>query len=434
MKTCSLLLSLALAGLNACSPGPDDSAPAREREEIPWEPGAPLLLTPEQERAAGIRTVVAGPKAIEDTLLLSGTVSENLDAQAHINPKVPGLVRKIYGHLGQTVQEGDPLCELESVGLGEAVGNYLLSLSTFRNSEETLKQETVLLDRALSLAEAIYKREKDLSARAISTKRFLYDAEKAFQDASLERDRRILELQRRLESDRADLAVNRNRLLILGIPAERIDTLEDGGDELQGIYRIRAPRSGVIVDRHITEGEFVSQEQALFKIQDLSTVWVLASAYEENLEELRIGAKAQVVLDAFPGSSFPGKVDFIDYQVERSTRSMSIRILLENHGIERWPEPYPLRPGMFGEVKVTSNRWLAPVVLPEATIVHDIGGDLVFVKIGPGRYEVAQVEVSKSYDGSVEVLSGLEGGAEVVVAGTFQLKSILHKSELGEEE
>jgi len=427
------ILSLALATLLACSPG--DSAPAGTEASIPEEGREELTLTAAQVAAAGIHTATAGPGRIRRTLRLAARVAANVDAQANVNPRSPGLVHRVHARLGQVVETGDPLCEIDSVSLGEAMSAYRRAWQTLQNSRESLARERELLERSVGVARTIYEREQDLVAREITNKRFLYDAEQALREAELRRDSRLLALDRQVREDQVAVEAARARLLILGLHEEDLRRLEEAfPEEHAGHYLMRAPRPGVVVTREVTEGEYVDSEDTLFEIQDLSTAWVLAAAYEQDLAGIHKGAEATIRMDAFPGEPFQGTVDYIDYRVDQDTRSAAVRIVVPNHGIESWAERFPLRPGMFGEVLLVLEDQEHEVVVPEAAVVHEGRQSYVFVAESPGRFVKRGVDIGVAGAGKVQVLAGVAGGEEVVVDGTFVLKSMSRKHEIGEEE
>ncbi len=426
-----LVLPALFWGCSGKTGAPEGSVPdtvgTRESGTSPF-----LDLSPQQVASAGIRTVAAGPGRFETTLELSAIVGQNLDTQAHVNPRVPGIVVRIQGHLGQKVAAGDPLCEIDSVELGRAGSDFQKTDKILKNSQAALDQERSLLDRGVAIARKIFEREKDLAQKEITTLRFFYDAEKALQEAQLRRDSRILELQRRIDQDRVDFATARTRLLILGMKPEEylVPGEKDAGTE--GRYLIRAPRGGVIVSRDATEGEFVDSQMTLFDIQDLETVWVQASAYEQDLAKVAVGSQARVLLNALPANPFNGKVDFIDYHVDPDTRSAAVRIVVKNDPLEEWKEPFPIRPGMFGRVEILTGSRKVAVLIPESAIVHEGDRESVFVRLEPGRFEKRIVRTSPGSGGVVEVLGGLDPGEDVVVQGTFALKSFARKGEIGE--
>lgn len=391
-------------------------------------------LTADQIEAAGIRTAAVQAGHIDSLLTLSASVAASLDAQAHINPRVGGLVRKIHASIGQSVSTGDPLCELESVDLGRAVSAFLGAQATVETSQDTLARERELLTRNLELAKVIYERERDLAERKITTLSTQYAAEQALQNAQLRLDSRVLEIEARLSRERIELAAAHRELDILGLEATDLATIVATGDEPHapfGTYVIRAPRDGIIVDRDVTENEFVNPEMTLFNLQDLSVVWVLASVYEQDLVSVRVGATASVHLDAFPDVEFRGEVAFIDYHLEPSTRAASIRIELANGPIDAWDEEWPIRPGMFGTAEVSTGSHKAAVVIPESALVHEDVGEFVFVLDEPGVFERRAVQVGAAGHDNVEIIAGLEPGETIAISGTFALKSASRAGELG---
>jgi multidrug efflux pump subunit AcrA (membrane-fusion protein) len=146
---------------------------------------------------------------------------------------------------------------------------------------------------------------------------------------------------------------------------------------------------------------------------------------------VRRGQTAFVRLDAFPDVVFEGRVSFVDFRVEPTSRSVGVRVELSNEQLASWPEDLPLRPGMFGRVELeTSSREVA-VVLPERALVHDDEGDYVFVQVEPFGFERRALTVREGAGGVVEVVRGLEPGEMVAVTGTFLLKSAERQGELG---
>jgi RND family efflux transporter MFP subunit len=361
-------------------------------------------------------------------------VAVNRDALSHVNPRVAGLVIRIHVALGQTVQEGDPLCELDSVELGRAVADYLAQRASLQTTEQILARERELLDGDVALAEQVFERERDLAEQQITTLGSRYEAERALQETRLERDARILELQARASRERIALVAAERELELMGLSHEAVDELEQAADEPHaplGSTLIRAPRSGVVVARDVTVNQFVDPATRLFEIQDLAHIWVLASVYEQDLAAVRLGAPAVVRLDAFPGVALPGEVGFIDYHVEPGTRAAAVRIELENAPIEAWPEPFPIRPGMYGRAEIRTDTREASVVVPESALVHGPGGEHVFVETAPGRFERRALRLGVVSPSQAEVLEGLAAGETVAAGGTFQLESALRTGELG---
>ncbi len=444
-----LAISLGLA-LSACSP---DSAEVTGTEpETDHEEGH-VELTEQQFRSAGIEVVQVRPGRVSEALTLTGTVAVNADSVLHVTPRIPGRVREVFKSLGELVASGELLCVIDSVALGEAAADLMRDRGMVEAAEETLSRErqlfgsrleavTNVLEGAVAVQERIYQRELELQEKAVTTIRPLLEAEKALQLARLEKDKQLTELSAErdvrllglevlLRSRRVDLVAAMNRLRALGVKSEALASLDDQSPLLSGEYRILAPGDGVVASRHVSIGEFVEAGSELYVIEDLSNVWFIASAFEERLQSLRVGQLARVQLDAFPGIAFEGSVSLLLYRVDPVSRTVGVRVQLDNEQLDAWPEDRPLRPGMFGQVELVTASWDAALVLPERALVHDDSQDYVFVQVEPLGFEHRNVVVRHVAGEQVEILSGLEPGESVAVSGTFFLKSAERQAELG---
>ena len=430
----------------------DDSAEEAPATEAHGEEDH-IELTQEQFRSAGIEVVQSGPGQVSDVLTLPGSVAPNADSVLHVTPRVAGQVRSVFKHLGEGVEAGELLCIIDSVDLGEAVANYMRDRGKLEAAEETLTSERALyetriaslvtvLDGAIAVQDRIFRREEELQEKAVSTVRPLLEADKALQAAKLDKDRqlieltaqrdsRVLSLQVDLRAKRVDLTAAANRLRTLGIEEDVVDGLTDASPLLSGEYRVVASGSGIVVDRHVSAGEYVEAGSKLFVVEDLSNVWFVASAFEEQLRSLRSGQVAYVSLDAFPDTVLNGTVSFLDYHVDPTSRSIGVRITLDNQQLDSWPEELPLRPGMFGRVDLETSSRTAAIVLPERALVHDDEGDYVFVQVEPFAFERREVDVRPAAGEMVEITRGLEAGESIAVTGTFLLKSAERQGELG---
>ena len=413
-----------------------------------------VKLTETQIKAAGIVLQRAGPGMIDRHITLPAVVTENGDTLTHVNPKAPGIVRAIKKHLGDAVKRGELLCVIDSGDLGAAVSDFIRGSALVEASQTTLSRESALfvqrletaeiaLQGAVEINELIRDREQQLSEKAVSTIRPLLEAEKSLQLSVLEKDRVLIELgaerdarllllevtltERRIERDAA-----RNTLLALGLEPSSLVDLTVESPLVAGTYEVRASRDGIIVGRHITTGEFVDAGTKLYTLTDLSQVWILASAFEQQISSVRTGQPGRIHLDAFPGLIFEGEVTLVGFELNRESRALPVRLVLDNLPLPEWPEDYPLRPGMFGSVDLIVESREVPIVLPESAVVHDGEGEAVFVHTGAGQFERRPVDIGPPAGDVVEILAGVEPGEEVAVSGTFQLKSALGKGELGE--
>jgi RND family efflux transporter MFP subunit len=359
----------------------------------------------------------------------------------------------IHTKLGDSVAPGDPLCEIDSVELGNAVSDFLKARAVAQAAEETrdktrrlyearLATRQQILDGAVAIAEAIFAREKDLRDRELTTLRPYLEAEKALKEAKFtrerdmtglraERDSRLLELEVTLRTAQVELNTAENRLHIYGFTHEELASLKDEQGVNVGRYVIRSPVSGVITARHITLNEFVDTSTELFEIDDLSRSWIVASVYEKDLARIVRGQQAAIRLEAFPNVTFRGAVSYVSHSVDTSTRAARVRVEVDNEPIPQWKEPFPIRPGMFGVAELVLGFVEVPVAVPIGAVVREGEELYVFVRESELVFERRDVGVGRQSRERAEVVSGLEPGESVVTAGTFILKSMLHKGELG---
>lgn len=432
----ALALALAFAGCDRKQDGHDEHGHGHEAHgqgehgEEAHEEGV-VRLTPEQLEAAKITVSPVSSGLVTTVLRLTAVVAPNQDAQVHATPKVSGVVRRIHKQLGDTVATGDALCDVESVELGQAASEYLKTKTMLEAQREILAQETRILDQSVELAVTIYEREKQLKEQQISVARAFFEAERDLARARLDRDRRLLEVGAAVRQLEVELLAGHERLRILGVPNEEIEKVSANDGAGIGVYTIRAAGPGVITARHVTLSEHVDTEQTLFEIHDLSKVWVQANVYEKDLRSVRTGQTACVKLDAFPDVCMDAKVALVGFALDPSTRAATVRVELDDPRVPGWPEPYPVRPGMFGTAELTVGSRQALLTLPEAAVVHEGKEHYVFVRVDATTFRRQPVHVSEGAGGIVEVTEGLKAGDEVAVEGTFTLKSMARAEELG---
>ncbi len=397
-----------------------------------------VKLTKDQLASSGVKTETAGVGSVATTLPVTAVVTADLDAQVHVTPKVPGVVRAVRKQLGDKVATGDVLCEIDSVEVGQAAAEWVKARTLLESQRAILVQEETLLGRRVELAETILAREERLKSQEIGTVRAFYEAEQKLAEAKLDRDRRLLEVRAAVRQLEVEQAATRSRLSVMGLAKEDIERLaeDDGslGSDL-GRIRVRAAAAGLVAARHVTLGEFVEPADVLFEVHDMSRVWVEARVFEKDLRLVRTGQKACVKLEAFPGACFDGRVALIGASLDRESRAAVVRIELANPSSDVWPEDFPIRPGMFGMVELILEERMAPVVLAETAIVHEGAQTFVFVReaedAAGATFERHEVVIKDAGAGRVEVVSGLEAGAVVATSGLFTLKSVARQGELG---
>ena len=228
-------------------------------------------------------------------------------------------------------------------------------------------------------------------------------------------------------SAEATLAAARERLSLLGVPDAEIRRMDDAKRPSKSIA-IRASYAGTVMERLVTEGQYVETGTVLYRVADLSKLWVQLDAYERDLPALMEGQTVEVEVEALPGERFVGEVSFIDPLVDPRRRVTKVRVEVDN------PEA-KLRPGMFVEAVVrgapedgTSRTKQKPLVIPATAPLFTGRRSLVYVEIPDAErmvYEPRVVELGPRMGEQYPVVAGLSAGERVVTHGAFALDADL---------
>jgi cobalt-zinc-cadmium efflux system membrane fusion protein len=185
---------------------------------------------------------------------------------------------------------------------------------------------------------------------------------------------------------------------------------------------LRSPITGVIIDRDVVQGQLVGPEHTLFRVGDLSKLWLTAHVFERDAVRVRVGSIARVVLTAFPGKTFEARVTLIGSEIEAVSRTIPVRLELAN-------QDGAIRPGMSASVSIPLGGDAGTLVTVPLASLQRVGESWgVFLPKGEGRFEFRAVGRGRELGGEVEILQGLQAGHEVVVDGAFLLKAEADKA------
>jgi Cu(I)/Ag(I) efflux system membrane fusion protein len=219
----------------------------------------------------------------------------------------------------------------------------------------------------------------------------------------------------------------RARLELFGLSRAEIDDIAESGKPSRTVA-VTAPIGGYVVSKSAVQGAFVQPGTELFEIADLSKVWVLVDVYEYEVGRVRVGQTAEVSVGAHPGERFAGKVGFLYPVIDPSTRTLRVRIELDNRGMK-------LRPGMYAAATIQLDAARATVIPTEALV--DTGEhQYVFLVKGGGRFEPRPVKAGHRENDKVQILEGLTVGDVVVTTANFLIdsESRLHAAIQGPDE
>jgi len=343
-----------------------------------------IKLSGAQLEQMEVETAIAGPGALESHVTLPGEIRLNEDSVAHIVPRIAGVVKEVRAGLGDKVSAGQVLALIESRELSAAKAEYLAAL------------------QRLSLAISVLEREKSLFEENIS-------AEAEFLAARQQQAERDIEV-----------TVAVQKLLALGLTRKQITDLPEQSQANLRIYALTAPYDGTIIEKHIVQGEIVNDQNMVYLLADLSTVWVDLNAFQQDTSTLRQGQHVTIYGEGLVPAE--ATISYVAPRVREDLRTLLVRAVLPNP-VNRY------RPGLFVNGRVTVDGRVADVVVPAEAVLNVDGKDSVFVQEN-GGFMASPVEVGRSNGRSVEIVSGLNPGQRYVVQGGFSLKAVKVTSSL----
>jgi membrane fusion protein, copper/silver efflux system len=214
--------------------------------------------------------------------------------------------------------------------------------------------------------------------------------------------------------DSSLVAAARRRLTLWGIPEDEIARLEQTGQSSRTLV-FRAPRSGEIAEKMVTDGQAIHAGDNLFLIADRSLLWVDVAVFEMDAPVVKMGTSVSVIVGALPGHRYPGRITFIQPNVDERTRTLTARVEVVNRDGQ-------LRPGMYATVELSPAATNALVVPLEAVLPTGTR-NIVFVNRGDGTFMPREVQVGMRSDSLIEIRQGLKAGDEVVASATYLLDS-----------
>lgn len=345
-----------------------------------------------------IETEIVAPQTITGTIVATGKVLAAEDRTAVIGPVNSGRIVRLYAGQGSRVKKGQRLADLESADIDQAESDYLKALADAENARRTAAAE-------IKLAQETYDRTKTLYEKTIVPGKNLQAAEHDLEVAKASAAASIA-------STKAALTAARRRLLILGMNDAAIDALSTKQD-LGAVFSLKSPIDGIVVERNASLGATVGTDANLFKIIDISRVWVDANVFEKDLERVRNGQEVKLMTTAFPGTAFSGRVILISTVVDPETRTVKVRTEVPN------PDGR-LKPDMFANVQIVTDLNRSAISIPQAAVLDDGGKSVVFVAEN-GEYKKRQVTEGIKGNDRVEIIDGLKAGDKVVIKGNYLL-------------
>jgi Cu(I)/Ag(I) efflux system membrane fusion protein len=311
-----------------------------------------VKISPERQQMIGVKTETLKVQTIHRLIKAVGRVDYAEPNVALINLKFDGWVEKLFvNSTGQLVKKGDPLLDIYSPELVSAQQEYLLAV----------KAKNTLGDSGLSVLKSA-----------------------------------------------------REKLKLWDIPDEQVAALERAG-EIKRTLTLYAPLSGFIIEKSVLHGQKVMAGESLYKIADLSRVWVLGDIYEYELPFIKTQQEASITLSSFPGEAFTGRIVYIYPYLNPETRTDRIRIEVNNPA-------YRLKPEMFANLEIQVD-YGAKLAIPVDAVIDAGEMKIAFVDKGDGSLEPRALKLGVKGDGIYEVISGVVAGEKVVTSANFLVDS-----------
>jgi RND family efflux transporter MFP subunit len=334
---------------------PTPTAPA-----MPETPLVPVQISPQRLQSIGVKTGEVERKLVEDEIRATGNIAVDETRLAYVQVRFSGYIQKVFADATyQYIRKGQPLLTIYSPDLVATEREYLVA----KQNQKEVAQSTIpgVASSAASLLEAATERLKQW-----------------------------------------------------GVPQGEITRLESTG-QVQHELEIDSPVSGYITERNALPSVAVQPEMRLYTIADLSTVWVQAQVFQDDLGRIKAGNAATLTVNTFPGRSFRGRVDFIYPQVDMDTRTAKVRIVFSNPALQ-------LKPGMFVNValKVPMGSQL---VIPATGVLQSGEREIAFVQRSDGYIEPREVQLGSRVGDDFVVLKGLSVGEQIITSANFLIDS-----------
>jgi cobalt-zinc-cadmium efflux system membrane fusion protein len=394
-----------------CGKGPEQKAP-----EAPEK-------TEKKEAKSGVREVELGAAALKEanvevvgvaersvplTIRANGRLTTNENTTWRVGAITDGRIILAESKVGDRVEKGQVMARMHSHDIHESRALYRRAVAESNRLQSNLEYA---------------RRQRDRVKR-------LYEMKAASQEQVDTSENELKNVQTAVAS--AQIEVNRTRMHLvefLGIPAEGSEEKKhEAGPEMhaEDLIPVRAPASGVVLMRQVTPGAVVQASGDLYVICDLSTIWVMAAVQEEYLSKVREGMVVRVKVQAYPEHAFVGRVTKIDEKLDRETRTVQVRVEVDNRrGL--------LKPEMYAGVEMEAGGSEAGLYVPQVAVQDVNGQPTVFVEQAAGRFEARAVEPGRALEGMVQIQRGVKAGERVVGGGSFILKSQLLKATLSDE-
>jgi membrane fusion protein, heavy metal efflux system len=367
----SLLAVLGCVTLSACARSSADTTPG-DTPPAAATSAADLTVDAVALRSIAVETV--GEHPVPRTLAVAGKVQFDEDRLAHVLAPLAGQVVDLRAKVGDVVHKGQVLCAISSRDATAVVGEHAESHKDLELAEKTAAMTQDLFDHQAASKIALQQAQSDL-AKA-----------------------------------KARVARNEQGLRLLGMQSEA------DIDRFDGRILVVSPIGGSIIERHVTDGQFVQADSMpIIAVADVSTVWVMGDVFERDLHLVNTGDEATITTTAYPGERFTGRVNYVSDAIDPMTRTAKVRVSVPNPRSR-------LKPEMFASIVLGVGASGPALTVPASAVFTENGRSWVYVTTQSGHFTRRSIEVDQDEGADRRVLNGLRSGDRVVTGGALLLR------------
>ncbi len=344
----------------AAGPSPNAGSASAPQENNPEAPLPPVQLSPQRMQSIGVTTGEAQYRQLSSDVRATGNVDIDEQLVSYVQVRFPGYIRKVFVNATYLfVNRGEPLFTVYSPDLVATQQEYLLA----RQNQKALSTSTV---------DGVASGAASLSAAA----------------------------EQRLEQ--------------WEVPESELQRLRETGKPITDLT-INSPVSGYVTEYNALPNMYVEPSTRLYTVADLSRVWVYAQVFQDDVGRVRPGDPVEITVDSYPGRTFQGRIDLILPQVDLATRTVRVRLVIQNPGLR-------LKPGMYVncDLKAPLGRQL---VVPASAVFQTGTRSLVFLDKGNGYLQPTEVTVGPQAGDEFVVLKGLKPHEKIVTSAQFLIDS-----------
>jgi multidrug efflux pump subunit AcrA (membrane-fusion protein) len=391
---------LSVLAVVGCSKQPPANTEAPSKKEEAKPSAGLVTLDADAQKQAGVVVAALEPRVVSESISANGQITVNEDQTWHVGAVADGKVTQTLVKVGDFVRAGQVLAYIHSHIVHDARASYQQAQAELDRANSALTQAKRSRDRAgrLLVLQAVSQEQRELAESEVRT------AESAVRKAE------------------ADVQKERTHLTeVLEVSVESESSQHRGADD-DGIP-IKAPSDGTVFRREVGPGSVMTAGSAAFTITNTASLWLVAAVNEADLAEVQPGQPVEITVKAYPDRVFRGRILKLGEEMDPVTRTLKVRVLVPNPGAV-------LKPEMFATASILRKNSRSAIFVPEGAIQELNGHRVVFIRKTDTQFEPRAIQTGVAANGTVEVTAGLKASDQIVIKGSFLVKSQLLKSSL----